>query len=54
METINQDLIRYKDAAKEMKWRMAMDREIDIIEKVQTWSLVGVKRVDKPKLNENR
>nr|KAJ0207009.1 hypothetical protein LSAT_V11C500291940 [Lactuca sativa] len=54
VETINQDLIRYEDAAKEMKWRMAMDREIDIIEKVQTWSLVGVKRVDKPKLNENR
>lgn len=63
VETINQDPIRYEDAVKEMKWRIVMDRETEIIEKDQTWSLVdlamgakciGVKWVYKTKLNEKR
>ncbi|KAK1364927.1 hypothetical protein POM88_040488 [Heracleum sosnowskyi] len=56
----NADPVAFEDAAKENKWRQAMDQEIDAIERNETWELVeapkgkksiGVKWVYKTKLN---
>ncbi|KAL8104868.1 hypothetical protein AgCh_028873 [Apium graveolens] len=56
----NADPVAFDDAAKENKWRQAMDQEIEAIERNQTWELVeapkekkpiGVKWVYKTKLN---
>lgn len=56
----NADPVAFEDAAKENKWRKAMDQEIEAIERNQTWELVkapkekkpiGVKWVYKTKLN---
>ena len=61
VEIISEDPIKYEEAVKEIKWKTAMDREIEMIEKNQTWSLVelpenakciGVKWIFKTKLNE--
>lgn len=61
MEAVQTDLVRYEDAIKETKWKMAMDREIEMIEKNETWCLVdlpkdskyiGVKWIFKTKINE--
>nr|GEV17079.1 putative RNA-directed DNA polymerase [Tanacetum cinerariifolium] len=61
MDAIESDPVRYEDAIKEAKWKMAMDNEIEMIEKNDTWRLVdlpnnskciGVKWVFKTKLNE--
>ncbi|XP_068336582.1 uncharacterized protein [Pyrus communis] len=58
----NGDPTTYYDAVKSEKWRQAMDREIEAIEKNDTWELtnlplggetIGVKWVFKTKLNEN-
>nr|GEX54536.1 hypothetical protein [Tanacetum cinerariifolium] len=60
-DLIHQDPVHYEDAAKDEKWKKAMDLEILAIEKNQTWQLVdlpkgakciGVKWVFKTKLNE--
>ncbi|KAL4568673.1 hypothetical protein LXL04_024288 [Taraxacum kok-saghyz] len=62
MEIAHHDPVRYEEAAKEPKWKLAMDQEIEMIEKNQTWTLVdlpkdakciAVKWVFKTKLNEN-
>uniref|UniRef100_A0A803PAK3 CCHC-type domain-containing protein n=1 Tax=Cannabis sativa TaxID=3483 RepID=A0A803PAK3_CANSA len=56
------DLVAYEEAAKESKWRKAMDAEIAAIERNNTWELmelpkgqknIGVKWVYKTKLKEN-
>lgn len=61
MELHDQDPSNYEEAIKEDKWKKAMDLEIQMIEKNQTWCLVdlpknakciGVKWVFKTKLNE--
>ncbi|KAI3768676.1 hypothetical protein L2E82_19506 [Cichorium intybus] len=61
MKMADQDPVYYDEAIKEPKWKIAMDREIEMIEKNETWSLVdlpkeakciGVKWVFKTKLNE--
>nr|GFC02472.1 retrovirus-related Pol polyprotein from transposon TNT 1-94 [Tanacetum cinerariifolium] len=61
IEIIQQDPTRFEDALKDIKWKEAMDREIEMIEKNQTWQLVElpkdakcirVKWVFKTKLNE--
>jgi hypothetical protein len=53
--------VKYDEAVKDIKWRKAMDAEIQAIEKNNTWELValpkgmkkiGVKWVFKTKLNE--
>jgi len=55
------DPISYDEAIKHEEWRKAMDREIDAIEKNNTWELtnlpseakkIGVKWIYKTKLNE--
>ena len=55
------DLINYEEAVMSSKWRLAMDSEINSIEKNQTWKLtdlstgaktIGVKWIYKTKLNE--
>ena len=55
------ELLDYDDAAKEEKWKKAMNEEIEAIEKNQTWKLanlpkdkksIGVKWVYKHKKNE--
>lgn len=53
------DPANYEEAAKDEKWRLAMDSEITSIEKNSTWELVpqggkkiGVKWVYKTKYNE--
>ncbi|GKG48143.1 copia-type polyprotein, partial [Tanacetum coccineum] len=61
VEIAHNDPVHYEEAVKESKWKIAMDREIEMIEKNQTWCLVelpkdakciGVKWVFKTKLNE--
>ena len=56
------DPVFFYEAVKDAKWRMAMDAEIDAIERNDTWELtclptdakkVGVKWVYKTKFNEN-
>jgi hypothetical protein len=56
-----EDPVKYDEAVKDIKWRKAMDAEIQAIEKNNTWELValpkgmkkiGVKWVFKTKLNE--
>ena len=55
------DPLSYEEAVKSSKWRQAMDAEIRLIEKNETWSLtelpagakkIGVKWIYKTKLNE--
>ncbi|KAJ8751551.1 hypothetical protein K2173_016789 [Erythroxylum novogranatense] len=55
------DPVHFEDAVKSSKWRLAMDTEIESIEKNQTWELtelpsgakrIGVKWIYKTKLNE--
>ncbi|GJW21496.1 putative RNA-directed DNA polymerase [Tanacetum coccineum] len=41
-DLIHQDPIHYEDAAKDEKWKKAMDLEIFAIEKNQTWELVDL------------
>ena len=57
----DQDPTRFEDVVKDVRWKEAMDQEIEMIEKNQTWRLVelpkdakciGVKWVFKTKLNE--
>ncbi|KAG6390686.1 hypothetical protein SASPL_148425 [Salvia splendens] len=59
---MNADLIAYADATQDRKWKIAMDEEINAIEKNDTWSLttlpegrkaIGVKWVYKTKKNAN-
>ena len=59
---VGNDPVSFGDAVKSMKWRKAMDAEIEAIERNDTWELtdlpteakkVGVKWVYKTKLNEN-
>uniref|UniRef100_A0A803PYF0 Reverse transcriptase Ty1/copia-type domain-containing protein n=1 Tax=Cannabis sativa TaxID=3483 RepID=A0A803PYF0_CANSA len=59
---IDCSLVAYEVAAKESKWRKAMDAEIVAIERNNTWELmelpkgqktIGVKWVYKTKLKEN-
>ncbi|KAJ6992892.1 Retrovirus-related Pol polyprotein from transposon TNT 1-94 [Populus alba x Populus x berolinensis] len=59
--TTADDPVSYDEAVKDIKWRQAMDAEIQAIEKNNTWELVelpkgmkkiGVKWVFKTKLNE--
>ncbi|KAG6427561.1 hypothetical protein SASPL_111807 [Salvia splendens] len=59
---MNVDPIAYADAAQDRKWKIAMDEEINAIEKNDTWSLttlpegrkaIGVKWVYKTKKNTN-
>ncbi|GKA00600.1 retrovirus-related pol polyprotein from transposon TNT 1-94 [Tanacetum coccineum] len=59
---VENDPIFFKAAQKNLKWRLAMDAEIEAIEKIDTWELIdlpvgakkiGVKWVYKTKLNEN-
>ena len=40
----NTDLISFEDAAKEKKWRNAIDQEIDAIQRNKTWELVEFPR----------
>ncbi|CAL9003639.1 unnamed protein product [Prunus brigantina] len=58
----NDDPTSYCEAVKSEKWKQAMDREIEAIEKNNTWELIdlpsrgkviGVKWIFKIKLNEN-
>lgn len=62
MVITEEDPVTYNEAAKEKKWRDAMAKEIDSIEKNGTWRLttlpngvkaIGVKWVFKTKLNEH-
>ncbi|KAG6401289.1 hypothetical protein SASPL_138141 [Salvia splendens] len=59
---MNADPIAYADAAQDRKWKIAMDEEINAIEKNDTWSLttlpegrkaIGEKWVYKTKKNAN-
>jgi len=56
------DLVTFEEAVKFSKWRITMKKEIDAIERNETWELtdlpkgmkkIGVKWVFKTKLNEN-
>ena len=58
---VDSDPIIYEEAVKEKKWREAMDKEIETIEKNHTWELtnlpkgqktIGVRWVFRTKLNE--
>lgn len=58
---VSSDPVSYEEAVKSSKWRLAMDMEINSIEKNQTWKLtelptgaksIGVKWIYKTKLNE--
>lgn len=60
---VNEDLVNYEDATKVDVWRKAMDGEICVIRRNQTWMLIilpkGVKVVEvkwiyKTKMNEMR
>ncbi|XP_025015733.2 uncharacterized protein LOC112536986 [Ricinus communis] len=62
MMIIAEDPVTYNEAVKEKKWREAMAKEIDSIEKTGTWRLttlpkgvkaIGVKWIFKTKLNEH-
>lgn len=59
---VGNDPVSFGDAVKSMKWRKAMDAEIEAIERNDTWELtdlpteakkVGVKWIYKTKFNEN-
>ncbi|KAL6347708.1 hypothetical protein AAG906_026237 [Vitis piasezkii] len=59
---VGNDPVSFGDAMKSMKWRKAMDAEIEAIERNDTWELtdlpteakkVGVKWIYKTKFNEN-
>ncbi|KAJ9559214.1 hypothetical protein OSB04_013828 [Centaurea solstitialis] len=61
VEIYNQDPTTYEEAVKSKKWRVAMDAEIEAIERNLTWELavlpidtkcIGVKWIFKTKLNE--
>jgi hypothetical protein len=62
MLTITSDPTTFEEAVKSEKWRIAMNNEIDAIEKNNTWELtnlpsgaktIGLKWIFKTKLNEN-